>query len=448
MAAKCEGVEIDELVDEASKFFFDSARCRIHVTIDNTQHNTTQLSQRPPDIAGRLHRFPLQRPPAMATSPPIPVYLFTYNCGRELLTPQALAPHLFAALDPSSPPPEILAIGLQEVSPISYSFLGGDHLAQYLDTWSAVPPLAAQAVHKLDPAFPPEYVEIGRRRIKALRFAGAGFGPAGLASKGSIAARFTYSSDGEVDITIVSTHLAAHEHCCAQRNRDWETLVRGTIFDLPHASASEGSLQNETTPLLRDPADANPPSRSGIYTPAGHLLVMGDLNYRTAHTAPTPADYTAAFPHGFEDLPAFFQRDQLTVERDAGNTLHGLVEAPIAFPPTYKYSSTVKTTAGNVGSDDHDSDVIRQKSGVPRWNWAPHRWPSWCDRILWLPAVAGGKGGGGSAVIVHRYTSIPGVQFSDHRPVALHASLYGVEAGDDSAAAATAADVRGMQSGR
>ncbi|EPS37905.1 hypothetical protein H072_8486 [Dactylellina haptotyla CBS 200.50] len=376
----------------------------------------------------------------------LPLYLFTFNCGRDLINPQAIATNFFSTLDPAAPPPEIVAIGLQEIAPISYSFLGGDFLTPYLDRWSSVPHLASQLLHKQDPKFPPEYVEIGRsyvgmtalllfssrpEKVKSLRFTGVGFGVAGMGNKGAVAARFTHIEDngygdtGGVDVTIVTAHLAAHEHCCADRNRDWETLARGLVFDSPISNPSEA------TPLLQDSApdssSASSPA-SGIYAPNTHLFVLGDLNYRVSHTAPTPSDYRL-FPKQPSDLSEYFARDQLTTERKAGHTLHGLTEAPINFSPTYKYPEirlprTASPTTPNLESNKLEpNQPLLPTSAL--FAYAPHRWPSWCDRILWLP-LPDTPSRKGNDITIHRYSSIPTILHSDHRPVTLHVSLPGI----------------------
>ncbi|KAK6359892.1 hypothetical protein TWF696_001020 [Orbilia brochopaga] len=267
-------------------------------------------------------------------------------------------------------------------------------------------------------------------RITNLRSAAVGLGPGGISNKGAAALRFTYSHapSTAVDITLVSAHLAAHEPCVQQRNQDWESLVRRLVFDASTSTGTSASTNtttpapphiqsdtSEATPLLSHAIDSGggvAPAASGIYSPASHLLVMGDLNYRTATSIPTAHDYAHAFPHTEADLPVFLTRDQLSAERAAGNTLHGLVEAPVTFPPTYKYATTPQSsTTGSSG-----------KAGM--WNWARHRWPSWCDRILWLPV------GGEVDVVPYNYTSIPAIAFSDHQPVALHASLPSLVVGE------------------
>ncbi|KAF3939619.1 hypothetical protein ABW19_dt0202803 [Dactylella cylindrospora] len=383
---------------------------------------------------------------ASTSSPTIPLYLFTYNCGREFLTAQSLYPHLLSALHPTSPPPEILAIGLEEFAPLSYSFIGNSYVDPYLQSWSAVPTLAFQKLSESNPKHKGvEYVEIGRRyagmtallvfsskpeRVKGIQFSVVGFGAWGMANKGAVGARIRYQGAGggeETDITIVAAHLAAHEHLCDRRNRDWEALVRGLVFESPSSGPDQPSStgSDETVPLLDSPSST---SLSGIYTPTSHLLIMGDLNYRTASTSPTPQNFHL-FPQTLKDLPDYFSKDQLTAERLAGRTLHGLTEAEITFPPTYKYRSIKFPSLPSSSSSPPSSTAPKSTGGTQAeaetqgpWNWAGYRWPSWCDRILWLPLPSQNTTPG-EDITIHRYTSIPRLTFSDHRPVGLHVSL-------------------------
>ena len=77
----------------------------------------------------------------------------------------------------------------------------------------------------------------------------------------------------------------------------------------------------------------------------------------------------------------------------AGRAFFGFNEAPITFPPTYKYDP---------GTGDFDSS--------PKM-----RAPAWTDRILWR--VAKDNPEKESPVKVLSYGSVPGMQYSDHRPV-------------------------------
>lgn len=169
-----------------------------------------------------------------------------------------------------------------------------------------------------------------------------------------------------------------------------------------------------------------------IFKPSSHLFVAGDLNYRISTTTPTAL---ARFPN-LKTYPEFLDRDQLTQEKNAGRTLHGLSEAPIHFPPTYKIKHLSREKAADaVNKQDFDKAVEegREDEVIP-WKWASHRWPGWCDRILYLDTpnwvkrqYSDGDNGHSSkpvpGIIVHAYDSLPTMITSDHQPVYLRASV-------------------------
>jgi phosphatidylinositol-bisphosphatase len=64
-----------------------------------------------------------------------------------------------------------------------------------------------------------------------------------------------------------------------------------------------------------------------------------------------------------ENLLALRKKDQLNIERSLGNVFVGFEEAPLTFPPTYKYQPNT------------DIYEVRPEKKL--------RPPAWCDRILW-----------------------------------------------------------------
>jgi hypothetical protein len=83
-----------------------------------------------------------------------------------------------------------------------------------------------------------------------------------------------------------------------------------------------------------------------------------------------------------------------------------MIEAPITFPPTYKYTS--------------NEPFLVPDEAISQWNWASHRWPSWCDRILYLDIPVWLKRRAPDAqIVVHKYVALPLFPTSDHRAVAL-----------------------------
>lgn len=223
----------------------------------------------------------------------------------------------------------------------------------------------------------------------------------------------------------MSAHLAPMEDGLSRRNEDWKNIVRRLVFTpvstiavrksttqrQPHEPSSE-----ETNPLLPDTSDEDSiPPMTGIYTPTSHLILAGDLNYRTSSTAPSENAYLT-WPQPTKDSSApehyshLLTSDQLTPERLAGRTCHNLHEAPINFPPTYKYSEKARSNAAK---------IAEAADGEGYWDWSKHRFPSWCDRILYLDSPPWMKRRDPSNELkVQGYKALPLMATSDHRPVA------------------------------
>ncbi|EXJ80578.1 hypothetical protein A1O1_08724 [Capronia coronata CBS 617.96] len=416
------------------------------------------------------------------TTPDLSLYILTFNCGRTPVQPEAFAPYLFSALRSNLPgqlPPELLVLCLQELAPISYAFLGGSFLTPYLDAWNDVVKLAckdfdtsrssntgdADGDGSSDATVPTtrstDYVNIVSRNLGLtaimvfartdvvdhigwIQTAGVGLGVSDMGNKGAVGARLGYKwkdsstvhprsgslnneeedeGPGEVQLTFVAAHLAAMEDALEQRNEDYKNIVQRLVF-VPETKVATtankgGGVRDEhaeDAPLLQGefdvdsgPAQRNLPAESGIYSAHSHLFFAGDLNYRTSLLQPSPLDVQERFPQPTSDEtdPKHFKHllaeDQLTQQVKAGKALHGLTEAPIDFPPTYKY--------------DPDGSKAVTLDGEQPWPWARHRWPSWCDRIFfWQP-------NGDVQVRPLKYTSLPLFASSDHRPVALAATV-------------------------
>jgi hypothetical protein len=155
-----------------------------------------------------------------------------------------------------------------------------------------------------------------------------------------------------------------------------------------------------------------------IYKPGSHLFVGGDLNYRISKTSPTSeSDFPDLDPASPNYFPRFLAQDQLMSEKAAGRTLHGLSEAAITFPPTYKLDLT---TEQSVLTQEPQNSVGAVET-VP-WKWAAHRWPAWCDRVLYLDIPWWALRSTAKTEIkinTIAYDALPPVRTSDHRAVFL-----------------------------
>lgn len=178
-----------------------------------------------------------------------------------------------------------------------------------------------------------------------------------------------HASDNQ-QFTFVDAHLAANEGQISNRNKDFYGIITSLGF-------KDGF---------------------GAYKPNSHLFFMGDLNYRaTAHLSKSLQQSSEPLLAENEEdstivdneyYTKFKKTDELYHVLRTGQSFYGLTEAPITFPPTYKFK---------VGSTEN---VYNEK-----------RAPSWCDRILYLPY--------NKPVKVHKYDYIPEITTSDHKPVFL-----------------------------
>ena len=355
------------------------------------------------------------------------LYIVTFNSGLMPIDAEAFASQLFNGLN-SSTLPDLLFLSLQEIAPLPLSLIGGSFLVPYFEKfYHAVQKGSRKAANATDNA--PIYTPIAARNlgmtgimvfakdpscIEDIETGGVGVGLWEMGNKGAVGVRFTYhQGPASTELTFVAAHLAAMENELLRRNEDWKNIVRGLVFSSTSSKrkTENTSLSGEERPLLSiSPRDAS------IYKPTAQLFVAGDLNYRTSILSPSPTDHIDIFPqpHHSPDstnhFSSLFESDQLNQERLAGRTLHGLTEAEINFPPTYKYNS--------------EEPFLTPDDELKKWPWAKHRWPSWCDRILYLPLPAWVTRSKPSlSITTHKYTALPLFPTSDHRAVTLELSV-------------------------
>lgn len=370
------------------------------------------------------------------------LYILTSNCARTLIDVDLVATHFFDVLPTSNPAPELIVLSLQELAPIAYSFLGGSYLRPYFNAFiKAVKQATAKRWNEsyvnlvMDHVGMTALIVFARTdiadRISWIDTAHVGLGLQEMGNKGAVGARLGYVLEGQLsrtaDLTFVAAHLAPMEDGLEQRNRDWQSIVERLVFShgrpLP-GEVDEGSQSgDESTSLLNERAHTlsqhEPGTQHNLFAPNSYLFLAGDLNYRTSNVSPLKDD-AVRFPRRDADpsSPSHYtqllQEDQLTREMRAGRTFHGLSEAPIDFPPTYKYSDAAQQAARHaLASGDADVD----------WKWSTHRWPSWCDRILYWDDAAGSRGAAHQTIKPLVYDALPLFPHSDHRSVALAASV-------------------------
>lgn len=367
------------------------------------------------------------------------LYILTSNCARTLIDVDLFADHFFDALSADARAmgaPELIVLSLQEIAPIAYSFLGGTYLTPYFDAFIKTVKKATANVWN------ESYVNLVKDhtgmtglmvfaradivdKIPWVDTAHVGFGIQEMGNKGAVGARLGYVAEGHpsktVDLTFVAAHLAPMENALEQRNLDWQSIVERLVFShkgSPLKVLGQGS-SDESTALLADHESSHEAqtSRQDLFAPNSYLFLAGDLNYRTSDVGPLKADVVRFPRQGVpRDDPAHYshllKEDQLMREMREGRSFHGLSEAPIDFPPTYKYSSAAQQAAR--------TSLLSGESEA-EWKWSNHRWPSWCDRILYLDSPSWAREGG--QVKPHAYKALPLFPHSDHRPVALAVSV-------------------------
>lgn len=372
----------------------------------------------------------------------------TFNCGREAINTDYFAASVARTLT-NELPPDLVVLSLQEIAPISYSFLGGSFLSPYLDRFALAVNRAAQSWGNGKGRYEQllgsnigmtAIILLARPEVAAninwIETGGTGVGYMEMGNKGAVGARIGYAvgQGEEMVLTFVAAHLAPMEENVHRRNQDWKKINENLVFgQLPQVvDARTKAIKDpaeETEPLLSSATDGGPEhTASGIHTlisSTSHTFFGGDLNYRTSDIKPHPEDHLSwpkpeDDPSDSQHFSHLLDRDQLSREREAGRTLHYLTEAPITFPPTYKYSSEAQDQARRMAS----SLAFRRhgpKTQTPTqtdWLWAEHRCPSWCDRVLYLnPPFEG------TQPQIQSYVSLPLQPTSDHQPVALSFSI-------------------------
>lgn len=365
-------------------------------------------------------------------------HITTFNAGRAPANVDYFASSLYTSLKQSPLPPDLIVLALQELAPIGYSFLGGSLLTPYFSRFAEAVYRAASWSLGKDADY--EHVltrnagmtgimvfarHAVKDRLRWIEDAGTGVGLWDMGNKGAVGVRLGLD---ETTVTFVAAHLAPMEEGYERRNEDWRRICENLVFE-PIDKSSTSTI-SETQPLLSSNNANQPSAPHDLFTPPSYIFFAGDLNYRTSDAQPDPSDFSSwpqpmASPSDPTRWSKLLASDQLTREMNSGKTLHHLSEAPINFPPTYKYSSRAQKLAEEAASKQNSKDVANAEDhGGPTvdlsqiqeqvWLWAKHRVPSWCDRILFL-STAPPK--------IHSYTALPVQPTSDHRPVVLSCSI-------------------------
>ena len=210
---------------------------------------------------------------------------------------------------------------------------------------------------------------------------------------GAVGIRLTLGDPAHMSFTFLSCHLAPHDHNAERRNADWASIVSGLIFASP-VSGKQHQMYDTT-----------------------FLFVAGDLNYRLSRTHPERLALTQIGERLSPNrLPELLVHDQLRIEQQKGNTLHGLQEGEIRFPPSYKFvKGTDRYKVRRPCMHPADTVQLIRSAGflivLPFLQNFAERVPAWCDRVMYAgPAT--------DSVTVEQYRSTTSIRTSDHKPVA------------------------------
>ena len=343
---------------------------------------------------------------------------------------EAFSQTLHASINSSPEPPDLIALAIQEIAPLSYAFLGGTYLTPYFSAYEDA--LSRRHGPKYDTVVSRNLGLTGimlfaRRdwtgRVKWLQTGGVGVGVRELGNKGAIGVRvgLVAGDERKAVVTFVAAHLTHGEEAVERRNEDWKSICRSLVFQADGVESPDTREGGDTEPLLsntstdNDEREVEEAKEGTLFNPPSHLFFLGDLNYRTSSRAPSTS-HAQTWPQPTDSLEDqrhyrhLLSQDQLTRERKAHRTFHHLSEPPIAFPPTYKYSTAALEQARARLHARNDTPNDKDKL----WLWAQHRWPSWCDRILYLDDIR---------PKIHFYDALTIQPTSDHRPVALSCSI-------------------------
>ncbi|XP_029654962.2 inositol polyphosphate 5-phosphatase OCRL-like [Octopus sinensis] len=290
----------------------------------------------------------------------INIMCITFNVNSRL--PKESLRELFLP-PPEYPLPEIYAVSLQEMDLGTEAFLRSSGITVREQEWLSL----------IDRYMNGGFVRTSRQRlfgitlfiytanhcqgdISLVREQYLATGLMGLiGNKGGLAATLRFRDS---QITFVGSHFPAYDENVAERNQNFRDMANT---------------------FLQDRQDV--------------VFWLGDLNYRLTNI---PNDHVRwKVKNGrLSDLLA---ADQLSVGRREGEVFVDYEEAPITFPPTYKFDS---------GTDQYDSS-------------GKGRVPAWTDRVLYFHCPA-------NPVQCLVYQSLPNIRFSDHRPVR---GLFSVQVG-------------------
>lgn len=167
-------------------------------------------------------------------------------------------------------------------------------------------------------------------------------------NKGATAIRFVLHG---TSLCFVAAHFAAGQSQVAERNADYAEITRKIAFPMVRVCIAF----HAATILYKFLFSFVLPQGRSLKS-HDYVFWCGDFNYRVDMDKDEIKELLKANTMG-----PILEKDQLIVQKEAGNVFNDFIEGDITFPPTYKY---------DLFSEDFDTS---EKC----------RAPAWTDRVLW-----------------------------------------------------------------
>ncbi|CAE1246042.1 INPP5B_F [Acanthosepion pharaonis] len=302
-----------------------------------------------------VRHFMTEREAEYTYTETVKVFCGTWNVNGQS---PSVSIHTWLAADPE--PPDIYAIGFQELDLSKEAFFFSDSIKEV--EWlnmvnNCLHPGAKYKKIKLIRLVGIMLIVYVRQELASFVYCvDSDFVATGimgfLGNKGGVAVRMTIHN---TSLCFISSHLAAHQDEFERRNQDYRDISSHLRFRqfVPNLTMDDHEI----------------------------IFWIGDLNYRISDI--DIVDVKKLIEHKMYNK--LIQFDQLYRQLGHSDVFENFLEGEVNFKPTYKYNS---------GTDDWDSS---EKSRIP----------AWCDRILWK----------GNCVCQNSYQSHNELKISDHKAV-------------------------------
>jgi len=301
---------------------------------------------------------------------------FTCLVGTYNVNGKSPDSHLKSWLASDQEPPDIYAIGFQELDLSTEAFVFAESIKEEEWTEKVRESLHPGAKYQLVKSIRlvgmmlliwtrEEHVEY----VTNISADTVGNGIMGkLGNKGGVGVSLRFHAS---ELCFVNSHLAAHQDQYERRNQDYHSICSRMTF------SQYEKISNDYPPMYGYKRIKDFDS----------VIWLGDLNYRL-----NDLDIGEVKEMLKEDnLELLMESDQLQQQQQQRRAFTEFTEGKIKFIPTYKY---------DIGTNDWDSSE-------------KNRAPAWTDRILWR----------GSNIYQTNYRGHQDLMISDHKPVSARFNL-------------------------